>query len=180
MRTSIMPGIRRLRRGSPPKRPHKKKRTKSDQKPDIGKKKSILFSEAAWTLPTTVKIKNRFHPSEPSVKRSNRASRRVSPSSAKKRPRPKPGKPNAKITFRKETVDLHCEECACQPRKAQHMSLEEYEIFLGDKEVLMNNFQLEATFPKFSRIVTDQGSEIPKSELFCFMTEIQLQAILDN
>jgi hypothetical protein len=60
------------------------------------------------------------------------------------------------------------------------MSLEEYEIFLGDKEVLMNNFQLEATFPKFSRIVTDQGSQIPKSELFCFMTEIQLQAILDN
>jgi hypothetical protein len=48
MRTSIMPGIKRLRRGSNPKRPHKKRRTKSDQKPDIEKEKSLLFSEAAY------------------------------------------------------------------------------------------------------------------------------------
>jgi hypothetical protein len=59
------------------------------------------------------------------------------------------------------------------------MSLEEYEIFLNHEEIASNS-QLEATFPKFNKIVSDKGSEIPKSDLFCFMTEIQLQAILDN
>jgi hypothetical protein len=175
MKTSIMPGIRRLRRGRPvrPSKKRKKNPAKGESKPQA--ENFVHYSEDYLSKQKVREFKNKFDPFM-IYKGKLRSDRRCAPSSTKKRPRsPRPTPRTQTDPGLSPTVT--CEECCCQPRVAQAMSYEEYEIFINSSEELPNK---EAIFPNWVKIMSAENSENPPEDSLCFMTEIQLQAILDN
>ena len=165
MKTSIMPGIRRLRRGKPVRLSKKRKKNPAKGEPKPPTENFIHFSEASWENQEATEFKNKFDPLI-SYKGKLRAERRHAPSSTKKRPRSlgptlksqADGGPAPTVTS---------EECYCQPRVAQSMSYEECEIFINSSEELPNK---EAVFPKWVKIMSAEKSKNPPVDSLCFMT----------
>jgi hypothetical protein len=177
MKTSLEPGIRRLRRGGPKRHPKKRKINLAKGERLSTPDKFVCLTETTRPDHGPGNSKNGISLGQ-EPKGPLRLGCRTAPHSTKKSPRSRTER-RLQARGSKPPASILCEECCCSPRVALSMSYQEYLRFLNDSNILSNK-ELQAKFPSLAPITSEEETSIPPEDLICLMTEIQLQAILDN